>query len=322
MAQPNLAHGDQPPGAQPPSALPSHATLRQEETLPQGSLGWIGFGSMGREMAGRLLDAGFSLSGYNRDAGKIPHHPRLLIRNTPGEVAGNARILFIMVTDGHASRAILSGDGGILSALSPGSIVVNMSTISPGDAISENRLVEESGSHYLDIPVSGSVIPARKGELLLLAGGETQILERLSPLLSILGKETLHLGPPGSGMTGKLFINALLAAQMKVLSQTVALGESLGFHRDRVLDLILKSPLANPFYHLKRENLSSRTYPKAFSLALMEKDLTLAEEECIRRHIDTSFIRELIPPYRESLEAGLGESDLSVIFERYRKSAS
>lgn len=290
----------------------------QQEGADTPILGWIGFGNMGSAMAERLLDAGMNLIGYNRDQGKIPTHPRMTIARTSGDVAREARIIFLMLTDGRATQSVLSGETGILSRLFPGTIVVNMSTISPKQAEEECRMVEDAGGVYLDIPVSGSVIPARTGQLLLLAGGPEKELSLLAPILAILGKETLHLGDVGAGMTGKLIINTLLAAQMEALAKTVSLGEDLGFAREKVLDLVFKSPLSCAFYQLKKDNLTNREYPKAFSVTLMEKDLALAEEECSGRSISSQFAEEVRAPFIKAISQGMGELDLSAVFEVVR----
>lgn len=297
--------------------IPHLKTCQEGADIPL--LGWIGFGSMGRAMAGRLLEAGINLVGYNRDREKIPAHPNLSIALTPGEVSKDARILFLMLTDGPASRAVLEGPEGVLSRLSQGTTVVNMSTISPKEALKEDKMVRDAGGSYLDIPVSGSVIPAQNGQLLLLAGGPEKTLLPLFPVLSILGKETIHLGAVGAGMTGKLIINTLLAAQMKALSQTVAMGEELGFAREKVLDLVFKSPLSCAFYQLKKDNLTNRSYPKAFSVALMEKDLSLAIAECSEKSINPDFSEEVRAPFKKALDQGMGDLDLSAIFEILRR---
>jgi 3-hydroxyisobutyrate dehydrogenase len=237
---------------------------------------------------------------------------------TPADVSKDARIIFLMLTDGHATEAVLSAPEGILSRLLPGTIVVNMSTISPKQAVKEDRMVRDAGGSYLDIPVSGSVIPAQNGQLLLLAGGPEEKLSSLAPILTTLGRETLHLGDVGAGMTGKLVINTLLAAQMEALAQTLVLGEDLGFDREKVLDLVFKSPLSCAFYQLKKDNLTNRDYPKAFSVALMEKDLALAEEECSGRAISPVFAQEVRAPFKKARDRGMGDLDLSSVFEIFR----
>ena len=313
---PIMAPKNEIPGISAEYPIPHLQERQKQPDTPL--LGWIGFGSMGWAMSGRLLDAGMNLTGYNRDSTKVPVNKRLKVAKTPGDVSRDARILFMMLTDGHATHSVLSGETGILSRLSPGTIVVNMSTISPKEAEKEAQIVEDAGGIYLDIPVSGSVVPAQNGQLLLLAGGPEKELAELAPILSILGKETLHLGDVGAGMTGKLIINTLLAAQMESLAQTVSLGEDLGFSRERILDLVFKSPLSCAFYQLKKENLTKRDHPKAFSVALMEKDLALAQKECLERSISSTFATELRGPFQKALEQGFGDQDLSAVFEVFR----
>jgi 3-hydroxyisobutyrate dehydrogenase len=105
---------------------------------------------------------------------------------------------------------------------------------------------------------------------------------------------------------------------MESLAQTVSLGEDLGFSRERILDLVFKSPLSCAFYQLKKENLTKRDYPKAFSVALMEKDLALAQKECLERSISSTFATELRGPFQKALLQGFGDQDLSAVFEVFR----
>ncbi|EQD50026.1 3-hydroxyisobutyrate dehydrogenase, partial [mine drainage metagenome] len=151
-----------------PADYPIPHLQKRQEGADAPLLGWVGFGSMGLAMSGRLLESGMNLVGYNRDPKKVPVHPRMTTVTTPADVSKDARIIFLMLTDGHATEAVLSAPEGILSRLLPGTIVVNMSTISPKQAVKEDRMVRDAGGSYLDIPVSGSVIPAQNGQLLLL----------------------------------------------------------------------------------------------------------------------------------------------------------
>lgn len=176
---PIMAPKNEIPGISAEYPIPHLQERQKQPDTPL--LGWIGFGSMGWAMSGRLLDAGMNLTGYNRDSTKVPVNKRLKVAKTPGDVSRDARILFMMLTDGHATHSVLSGETGILSRLSPGTIVVNMSTISPKEAEKEAQIVEDAGGIYLDIPVSGSVVPAQNGQLLLLAGGAGERTCRTCP---------------------------------------------------------------------------------------------------------------------------------------------
>lgn len=291
---------------------------RMEKVTEPSAVGWIGFGSMGSRMVRRLLDRGIPVVGYNRTVFRIPKHPLLKEASTPAETARRTDVIFIMVTDGPASRAVLSGPDGISREIRPGSVLVNMSTIGPGEAEEEAALLRDLGAGYLDIPVSGSVVPAEKGELLLLAGGDPAAIERVSVYLEVMGRKTLHFGPVGSGMKAKLIINALLASHMEALAQVLLIGEGLDLDRNTVLEMILDSPLATPLYRIKRSNLERRSYEKAFSVDLMTKDLKLLAGSLLGDAPPSSLPWELYCHFREVQQSGRGNEDISSIYEYFR----
>lgn len=282
------------------------------------AIGWIGFGNMGRRMVRRLLENGIQVSGYNRSPAKLFPHPHLRMASSAEEVAEKSEIVFLMVTDGKASRELIFGKGGIAQGARPGGLVVNMSTIAPQDAREEALFLKEKGVAYLDIPVSGSVVPAEKGDLLLLSGGAPADLDRVRPCLSHLGKKVLHFGTTGSGMKAKLVINLLLASHVESLVQTVLVGESMGLDKARTLEMIMDSPLSTAFYQIKRNNLEKRSYEKAFSVNLMAKDLDLLCETLLQDRTPASLPWQLETHFRELSVLGHGEEDVSVLYEYFR----
>lgn len=286
--------------------------------MAETMIGWAGFGGMGARMVRRLLDNGVPVTGYNRTDGRVPSHPLFHSALTPADIAQKSDLIFLMVTDGAASRALLEGPDGIARSLRPGSLVINMSTIAPEEAQEEALSLLEKGAGYLDVPVSGSLVPAEKGELLLLAGGDGAALERVRPVLLHFGKKVLHFGPTGSGMKAKLVINMLLASHVESLVQTVLVGESLGLDSHQVLGMILDSPLATPFYRIKCANLEKRSYDKAFSARLMAKDLDLLSLTLLRNRTPASLPFELGRHFRELTESGRGEEDVSALYEYFR----
>lgn len=282
-------------------------------------IGWIGLGSMGLPMATRLAGAGFPLFVYNRTPKTLDTAGHVTVCQTPAEVASLGRILFVMVTDGKASANIFRGTGGLLEADLRDIIVVNMTTESPGEAVSEAEAVENAGGVYFDIPVSGSVVPAQKGELLLLAGGDSSLEPFLKPALSVLGSGPKWMGPVGSGMKTKLVLNALLAAHMRDLAEAILLAESLGLSRKAVSEVILDSPLATPFYRIKTRNILEDDFKKAFSVALMTKDLSLLSFEFKKMGKEfPPLFADLESTYRSMNESGSGDRDLSAIYARLK----
>lgn len=286
--------------------------------MPDTAIGWIGFGNMGRRMVRRLLENGIHVVGYNRSLDKIFSHPLLRVASSAEEVAERSETVFLMVTDGRASRDLIFGNGGIGKGARPGGLVVNMSTIAPQDAQEEALFLKEKGVSYLDIPVSGSVVPAEKGDLLLLSGGDQAALDRVRPCLRHLGKKVLHFGATGSGMKAKLVINLLLASHVESLVQTVLVGESMGLDKARTLEMIMDSPLSTAFYQIKRNNLEKRSYEKAFSVNLMAKDLDLLCETLLRNRTPAMLPWQLETHFRELAGSGHGEEDVSVLYEYFR----
>ena len=287
--------------------------------IPGSKIAWIGLGAMGVPMATRLFEAGYSLTGYNRTAhaslSSLPF-PRL---ESPAQAVLGADLVILMLRDGKATREVFEGKEGILSALVPGQIVIDMSTIAPDEAKEEARLVAGRGALYFDIPVSGSVVPATRGELLLLAGGEESLRPLIEAPLLVLGKSLHWFGPAGSGMTAKLAINLLLGAHMEALAETLQAGSVLGLEKKALADAILDSPLGTPFARIKVRNLLERDYTKAFSASLMKKDLDLLDRALgpsSSGHPSLSILRDL---YRKVLDRGQGEKDLSIIAEALRQ---
>ncbi len=283
--------------------------------IDKGSrIAWLGLGTMGRPMARRLAEAGFRIRGYNR----ILHEPLSTLPFPVGtdaaECVSESDLVIVMVRDGGVARDLFTGPRGILAGLRPGQIVVNMSTESPAEARSEAAACQGKGALYFDIPVSGSVVPAERGELLLLAGGNEDYRKNIEKPLSVLGKSLHWFGPAGSGMAAKLAINYLLASHMEALVQMLLIGESLGLDKKALSDALLESPLITPFYRIKIKNLLEENYTKAFSASLMKKDLDLLLAELLSH--DQSIpepLSHLRALYRRSVVRGLGEKDLSVI---------
>ena len=292
-------------------------------TIDKGSsIAWLGLGAMGRPMARRLSEAGFRLRGYNR----ILHDPLSAlpfpVQPDASDCVAESDLVIVMVRDGGVARDLFSGSRGILAGLRPGHIVVNMSTESPAEARTEAAACHEKGAVYFDIPVSGSVVPAERGELLLLAGGDEEFRKNIEAPLSVLGKSLHWFGPAGSGMAAKLAINYLLAVHMEALAETLRAGESLGLDKKTLSQALLDSPLATPFYRIKINNLLEEDYTKAFSASLMKKDLDLLLSELLSRNLALpETLAHLRSLYRRVEARGQGEKDLSVIQDLLKSDA-
>jgi 3-hydroxyisobutyrate dehydrogenase len=250
-------------------------TTPADETKPR--VGFIGMGGMGSRMASRLLDAGYSLTIYNRarDRTRALEQRGAKVAERPAMLAAHSDIVFSSVADDAAVESVMLEDGGALTAARPGTIFIEMSTVSPATSRRLNEAAREKGIALLDAPVSGTTSTAEQGQLVIFVGGEKSVYETCKPILSVLGRESFYMGPSGAGAMMKLCVNTLLGVGMQALAEALAFGLKGGLERDRLLEVIGKTAVVSPSQISKLRNVSSGAYPPAFPLRLMFKDFGL-----------------------------------------------
>lgn len=238
-------------------------------------IGFAGLGRMGQAMAGRLLAGGFPLAVYNRTR---PKAEELLAQgaawaDTPAALAEQADIILTILTDDRAVEQVYSGAGGLLASDCAGKLFIEMSTIRTSTILSLRPLVEARGAQLLDVPVSGTLAPARQGQLLAMVGGQAEDLERARPVLELLCRRIVHLGPSGSGTTMKLALNMPMAIFWAGLAEAMAMGSQFGLDRAQMLDVYLDSPVALPALRMKAPLLLGAPHEVAFDVTGVRKDL-------------------------------------------------
>ncbi|MFG0215779.1 NAD(P)-dependent oxidoreductase [Brevibacillus porteri] len=274
-------------------------------------IGWIGLGNMGIPMASNLLAAGYDVRVWNRTPGKAAPLVALGAKEaaTLSELVAQSDVLFTMVSDDDAVKAIYTGSDGLLSLPVQGKLVVDMSTISPDTSRFLAEQANQAGLRFLDAPVSGSVGPAKEGKLVIMVGGEQSDYEVAKPMLDKLGKAAFYLGPNGAGTSAKLAINLLLGITVQGVSETLLFARSLGIGTEQMLDIISESAVGTPLIRGKAASILADDYPAAFALKHMAKDLRLANEA----GVSTPLAESVNATYRHALEEGLGELDLMAI---------
>lgn len=240
-------------------------------------LGFIGMGGMGCRMAARLLDAGYELTIYNRARERTLHLAQsgARVAATPAELAAHVDIVLSSVADDAAVDDVMTGPRGALAAARPGTIFIEMSTVSPATSRRLYDAGRRKGLFVLDAPVSGTTVVAEQGQLIIFAGGEQTVYDRCKTIFSVLGKTSFYMGPTGSGAMMKLCANTLLGLGMQALAEAVTLGLKAGLPRERLLEVLGNTAVVSPSQKSKLENVSSGVYPPAFPLRLMYKDLKL-----------------------------------------------
>ncbi|MGG4461935.1 NAD(P)-dependent oxidoreductase [Brevibacillus porteri] len=274
-------------------------------------IGWIGLGNMGIPMASNLLAAGYDVRVWNRTPGKAAPLVALGAKETAAlsDLVTQCDVLFTMVSDDDAVKAIYTGTDGLLSLSIQGKLAVDMSTISPDTSRYIAEQAQEAGLRFLDAPVSGSVGPAKEGKLVIMVGGEQADFKVAKPMLDKLGKAAFYLGPNGAGTSAKLAINLLLGITVQGVSETLLFARSLGIGTEQMLDIISESAVGTPLIRGKAASILADNYPAAFALKHMAKDLRLANEA----GVSTPLAESVNATYRHALEEGLGELDLMAI---------
>jgi 3-hydroxyisobutyrate dehydrogenase-like beta-hydroxyacid dehydrogenase len=280
-------------------------------------LGYVGLGVMGSSVTRRLLAAGHTVHVWNRTREKA--EPLLEAgaqwADSPREVAERAEIVFTMVTNTAAVRAVFEGEDGILSGLTPGKIYVDMSTASPANSRSLAEQVDAAGAQMLDSPVSGTSITVDQGKASLMVGGDADAFERVKPILEAIGPKVFHMGDNGTAVALKIAINLSLAVQMLAFSEGVLLAEKSGIDRERVVEAMLASVIASPMVAYRGPLVLGHPDEVWFDCHMMQKDMNLALE--MGRELEVPLPTTAVT--NEFLTAangmGIGDKDFAVIFD-------
>ncbi len=241
-------------------------------------LGFIGLGIMGKPMAGHLLKAGHEVSVCDLNPAHVQEIAAkgALACKSSKEAAQKADIVFIMVQDTPDVEAVLFGKDGAGEGLRPGSIVVDMSSISPIATKEFAKKLAGMNVEMLDAPVSGGQVGAENATLSIMVGGKAEIFERIKPYFQLMGKNIVHVGGNGDGQTCKV------ANQIVVALNIEAVGEALLFASKAGADPVkVRAALMGGFAHsrileLHGERMLNRTFNPGFRIRLHQKDLTLA----------------------------------------------
>jgi 3-hydroxyisobutyrate dehydrogenase len=246
-------------------------------TMQDKMLGFIGMGRMGSHMARRLLGAGYSATVFDRskERSQAMVAEGASVAETPRNLAANSEVLLLSVTDDAAVEQVMFGPDGALAGLREGSLIIDLSTVSPRTSRRVYQAAREKGGAMIDAAVSGSLPQVDQGSLVIFVGGDQESYERSRSILEVLGQHIFHMGSSGMGTTMKLVVNALLGAGMQSLAETIALGEKSGLEKGLLLEVLEQTAVLSPSQKSKLANAKSGQYPTLFALSLMHKDLGL-----------------------------------------------
>jgi 3-hydroxyisobutyrate dehydrogenase-like beta-hydroxyacid dehydrogenase len=279
------------------------------------TIGFAGLGTMGAPIAGRLL-GGNTVYGTNRTRAKAAAlvGRGLIWRDTPREVAAAADVVFSMVTDDAALAAITSGPDGILAGLRPGTVYVEMSTVSPQASRDLAARVRAAGATMIDAPVSGSVPAAESGTLTMMLGGPRAAFLAVAPLLSRLGN-VIHAGGNGQGLLLKLAINISLAAQMLAFSEGLLLAERGGIDPALAARAMTQSAIGSPMLQARAPLVLDLPDRAWFDVQLMHKDIRLALAAARESNVPLPAAAAAERALTWAEDMGFGHRDIAALFQ-------
>ena len=243
-------------------------------------LGFVGLGAMGELIVPRLMAAGHEVTGWNRSRAKADALIAQGMRwaDTPREVAQKSEIVFSIVTDSKAVRAVGLGKDGIVSGIGKGRVFVDMSTIEPDESRDIAAEFDKAGAIMLDGPLSGSPVTVKAGNASIMIGGDEQAFERVKPVLLAIGPKVTRIGGNGLACQMKIAVNLLLMVEVICFGEAVALAEKGGVDRAVALDAVLKSVAASPVLGYRGPFILEGNMPAVplADVTLQQKDMLLA----------------------------------------------
>ncbi len=290
-------------------------------------IGFIGLGNMGLPMARNLRAAGHEVAGFDLAPAALE-----ALAEAGGTPAGSVReaaldvdAVVTALPSGREVRAVYLGGDGILAVARPATLFIDCSTVDPATARAVAAEAEATGQRFVDSPMSGGVGGAEAGTLSFMVGGSAPAFEAARSVLSAMGRNIFHAGPPGAGCAAKLCNNLMLAIQMIAVSEGFALAEKLGLEAQKLYDISSTAtarcwslndycPVPGPV----PASPANRDYAPGFSAALMLKDLRLAMEAAQAEGVATPLGAQAAQLYALMSLAGQGDRDFSAIIRLIR----
>jgi 3-hydroxyisobutyrate dehydrogenase len=243
-------------------------------------IGFIGLGIMGKPMCANLLKAGYSLTVWNRSQPGIDEVVGYGAQagSSPADVAATSDVIITMVTDSPDVERVVLADDGVIHGAAPGSVVIDMTTMSPAVTRDIAARLAEKGVEMLDAPVSGGDVGAKNGTLSIMVGGKEEVFERCLPVFQAMGKNILHIGDHGAGQTTKLCNQIAVALNMLAGCEAIMLAAKSGIDPRKMLGAISAGAAGSWMLSNLAPRIVDGDYAPGFMVKLAQKDLRLVLE--------------------------------------------
>jgi len=276
--------------------------------------GMIGLGAMGIGMAKNIAKAGYLTGVYNRTMAKaqsLAEELKVIAFDQPEDLAANVDIVLICIS---ADQDVLATVEAIALTIKPGSIVVDMSTVSSDTAKQAAAILAEKQVDFLDAPVSGGVEGAKNGTLAMMVGGDADALEQARPVLETLTRCILHMGATGSGQATKAVNQIMGAGINQAVAEALAFAQVQGLPMDKVIEVISGGASGNWFLQHRGSTMTQGVFAPGFKLALHHKDLKICQRMAKQSGASTTLIDMTLADYERLMAEGCGDEDISALY--------
>ncbi|MGZ4957364.1 MAG: NAD(P)-dependent oxidoreductase [Methylobacter sp.] len=276
--------------------------------------GMIGLGAMGIGMARNIAKAGHLTGIYNRTAAKaqsLAEELAVIAFDQPEDLAANVNIVLICVS---ADQDVLAMVEAIANTIKPGTIVVDMSTVSSDTAKQAAAILAQKHAAFLDAPVSGGVEGAKNGTLAMMVGGNSAALEHARPVLETMTRCIMHMGATGSGQATKAVNQIMGAGINQAVTEALAFAQAQGLPMDKVIEVIAGGASGNWFLQHRGSTMTRGIFAPGFKLALHHKDLLICQSMAKQTGASSTLVDMTIADYERLMAEGYGDEDISALY--------
>jgi 3-hydroxyisobutyrate dehydrogenase len=277
-------------------------------------IGFIGIGLMGLPLCQRLLAAGFALTTWNRNAEKCAPLTRASAHtaDSPADVARASDIVFLCVSDTSAVEQVMFADHGVYAGLQADQIVIDLSSIDPAATRDFAQRINARGAHWVDAPVSGGVVGAEAGTLVVMAGGDATVIDQVRPVLAHLSQRVTRMGPNGAGQVTKICNQLIVAANAVLIAEAVALAEKAGVDASQLAPALAGGFADSKPFQLLAPRMSHRSFtPVQWRVQTLLKDLDMANALATSSNSPTPLATTAARLMRQHGDQGHMTDDLS-----------
>ena len=286
-------------------------------------VGFAGLGIMGSRMARNLMTKGHEVTVWNRTAERARPlaDAGASVAATPRALAEATDVVIACVADPAALERIVFAADGVLAGARPGFRLIDASTVSPDTSLRVAEAFRAKGADALEAPMTGSKNGAERGTLLFMTGGRPETHEELLPVLMAMGSKAIYCGVTGQASVAKLIGNTIISFMLEGLCEGLVVGRKAGLPVEKLLEVVMASGFASPYYAFKGEAIAKRDFATHFSIDLLVKDQTLMLAEAAKQRAPMPGLAAIREVHQAARGQGLGGEDIAAVVKALEKSA-